>query len=360
MKRSVTRVAVAMVCAACLCLSCLDDKSVIGDDFAMPRMTDENTIQFTVEALPDNREIGIYASGGRMAIDWGDGRLQKIEDPGQETVYYTYGNCKKYRVRVWAEELEYCSVGASLLPVSELRVGHLPRMRTLYLDSFSSTTELNVGESCPNVEELGIYRMADLERINMEECGQLKTLTVNDLPKLSTLDIGNKPALKELNCYFCDIASLSLTGAPRLRKIECMEDSNLSRMEFAEDTDVGTLIVSGCGFTDMSFLERLPSLTELDCSYNQLTELNLSDRFVMSHVNCGYNRLRRLDIGGTLIFSLRCNDNDLDAQALNDMFDDLPTVVQSEYADYVLSYGNNPGTGTCRYEIPLNKGWLVE
>ena len=60
--------------------ACKDtDNRVFGDDFDFPALTDENTIRFTVNVVGDWRQLDIVASGGRMVIDWGNGRIQKIE-----------------------------------------------------------------------------------------------------------------------------------------------------------------------------------------------------------------------------------------------------------------------------------------
>lgn len=45
-----------MICIFIICLigglsSCAEDRSVIGDDFEIPKLTDENTIEFTVDVL---------------------------------------------------------------------------------------------------------------------------------------------------------------------------------------------------------------------------------------------------------------------------------------------------------------------
>ena len=45
-----------------------EDRSVFGDDFEIPELTDENTIRFTVDATDDWKQLQIAASGGRMAI----------------------------------------------------------------------------------------------------------------------------------------------------------------------------------------------------------------------------------------------------------------------------------------------------
>ena len=103
--------------------ACKDtDNRVFGDDFEFPALTDENTIRFTVNVVGDWRQLDIVASGGRMVIDWGNGRIQKIEDPSSMRggVVYRYGNKGLYEVRIWAEELQLIDISGLLLPLSHL------------------------------------------------------------------------------------------------------------------------------------------------------------------------------------------------------------------------------------------------
>lgn len=83
----------------------IPDNSVFGDDFDFPVLTDANTIRFTVNVTGDWRQLNIVADGGRMVIDWGNGRMQKVEDPSSMAggVTYRYGNKGSYNVRIWAE-----------------------------------------------------------------------------------------------------------------------------------------------------------------------------------------------------------------------------------------------------------------
>ena len=92
--------------------ACKDtDNRVFGDDFEFPALTDENTIRFTVNVVGDWRQLDIVASGGRMVIDWGNGRIQKIEDPSSMSggVVYRYGNkglYEAYRYKWFASSFE--------------------------------------------------------------------------------------------------------------------------------------------------------------------------------------------------------------------------------------------------------------
>lgn len=150
--------------------ACKDtDNRVFGDDFEFPALTDENTIRFTVNVVGDWRQLDIVASGGRMVIDWGNGRIQKIEDPSSMSggVVYRYGNKGLYEVRIWAEELQLIDISGLLLPLSHLYLGNMPRMKSLALNSISDTRELDLNTFCPNVESINIGSFADLEHLEI-------------------------------------------------------------------------------------------------------------------------------------------------------------------------------------------------
>lgn len=168
------------------CSDSEDDKSVFGDDFDIPQLTDANTIQFTVDATGERELLQLIGGGGRMAIEWGDGRLQKVENADANLmIYYKYRNRKVYRIRIWAEELDFCSIGIKMPPVSELHLGYLPKMKELKLYNFSATPELDLSTSCPNVESINIAYWADLERIELSQCLKLKNIEIYDNPKLT-------------------------------------------------------------------------------------------------------------------------------------------------------------------------------
>lgn len=138
-------------------ISCKDtDNSVFGDDFDFPVLTDANTIRFTVNVTGDWRQLNIVADGGRMVIDWGNGRMQKVEDPSSMAggVTYRYGNKGSYNVRIWAEELQLIDISGLLISISDLHLGNMPRMKSLVLNSITDTRELNLNTFCPNEKVL--------------------------------------------------------------------------------------------------------------------------------------------------------------------------------------------------------------
>ena len=352
-------------------ISCKDtDNSVFGDDFDFPALTDENTIRFTVNVVGDWRQLDIVASGGRMVIDWGNGRIQKIEDPSSMTggVVYRYGNKGSYEVKIWAEELQFIDISGLLLPLSNLYLGNMPRMKSLALNSISDTRELDLNTFCPNVESINIGSFADLERLEIKDCSQLRSIQVYSNPKLTSIEFGSHPETESLYCSYNDLSSLSLKSLPALRNIDLSSNERLSYLELNEETSISAILIQGCAFQSVTdILKCCPSLRELSCSYNKLTELDLSGCSNISELSCEHNQLTRLMVPqGSLLGHLYCHSNQLDEDALNTLFDSLGQVVNPAIyyptppRQYRISFNDNPGADDCNRSILNDKNWIVE
>lgn len=341
------------------------DLSVFGDDFNVPELTDENTIQFTIDIKAgDWKEFQIVAGGGRMAIEWGDGRLQKIVNPGNDNpISYQYGNARTYHVRIWAEELELCNIESLLIPTSNFRMGHLPKMKTLLLNSLANTSMIDLSYSCPNLELVSVGNCPDLEWIDIEGCSKLKDVQIYTLPRLSSLTLGHHPFLEGISCMGNSrLKSLSLKGLPSLSYLFCYNNPMLSVLEFDNNSKLSTLRIDDCAFRTVDFLSQLPLLTQFSCSSNQLTELDLSNQFALCHLNCIDNRqLASLKIPErNNLQMLECHSCNLDKTMLNSIFSKLYRfhVSDPNYGKaFYISYYNNPGEKYCNRE--LLQGWRV-
>ena len=77
------------------------------------------------------------------------------------------------------------------------------------------------------------------------------------------------------------------------------------------------LVVSGSydavgELTSLKGIEYFTSLEYLDCSYNKLTSLNISNNTALTDLNCSFNSLTSLDVGNNMaLATLWCNDNSL-------------------------------------------------
>ena len=264
-------------------------------------------------------------------------------------------------MRIWAEELDYCNLGSLLLPVKDLRIGNLPKMRDLALTSFANTRKIDLSRSCPNVENVNIGNCADLEYVDVSQCDSLKSVLIGGNPKLTSLDVTDKCKLKNLNCSGNQLSSLSLKDLPQLNSLDCSYNPELSRLEFDEIMEISTLFIGHCNFQNLDFLDRLPLLLEFVCRNNQLKELELPESLWIKYLDCSNNQLTRLSISENwLLTRVDCHSNRLDKEALNQLFEMLGTASDYPHSKSYLSYYDNPGEYTCNQEMPVRNGWTIE
>ena len=77
---------------------------------------------------------------------------------------------------------------------------------------------------------------------------------------------------------------------------------------------VTTLDVSNDSISDLTGIEGFTALTNLNCSRNQLTSLNMSSNTALTEMNCARNDLTSLDVSSnTALTELICHSNELDS-----------------------------------------------
>ena len=99
------------------------------------------------------------------------------------------------------------------------------------------------------------------------------------------------------------------------------------------------------------------ALTRLECFGNQLAALDVSKNTALTGLECSYNQLTALDVSkNTALTELYCDYNQLTAAALNALFG---TLHSNTIERKMIFIGYNPGTATCDISIAENKGWRV-
>ena len=87
------------------------------------------------------------------------------------------------------------------------------------------------------------------------------------------------------------------------------------------------------------------------CGTNNITSSNVRNL----NYDCSYNNLTSLDVSGIEnLEELDCRGNNLSSSALNAMFESLPQ------AGYCIYISDNPGTDDCDRSIAEDKNWEVE
>ena len=94
--------------------------------------------------------------------------------------------------------------------------------------------------------------------------------------------------------------------------LEHFDDDGDGRIIGREVRDIREMNVSELGFTSLSGIEAFENLEVLDCSYNELSSLDLRQNKKLKTLDCDYNPLTSLDVSGfTSLQSLYCFSTNL-------------------------------------------------
>ncbi len=133
--------------------------------------------------------------------------------------------------------------------------------------------------------------------------------------RLTLLDVGGCAALKELNCW----------------------DNRLTSLD----------------------VSRCPELKVLECDHNQLTALNVGKNLKLERLSCLDNRLTMLDVSwNRKLESLWCCRNSLSAETMNQIYNDLPVIENSQNYRGDTLVVDRATAGD--YRVAESKGWKVK
>ena len=178
------------------------------------------------------------------------------------------------------------------------------------------------------------------------------TITGNEITELS---VGNER-----------LTNLDVRHNIQLRRLS-VSGGQLTSLDLRNNTALTNLIVGNIPLTNLD-VSRNTALTNLFVSHTQLTSLDVSNSAGLTELVVGNNQLTSLDVSNNtnLQSSLRVNDNQLTASALNALFESLPqgyrrwdSWEQRYIYSHQISIFNNPGTNEANTSIASARGWVV-
>lgn len=108
------------------------------------------------------------------------------------------------------------------------------------------------------------------------------------------------------------IDSTHFPDANFLKYVEKIIDTDHSGTLSQEERNATVIYVLGMGIKDLTGIEFFPELENLDCSENQLTQLDVSKNPKLKRLVCYENKLTSLDVSGnTSLTELHCYTNQL-------------------------------------------------
>lgn len=196
--------------------------------------------------------------------------------------------------------------------------------------------------------------------INLSECrklrvlycshGRLQTLDVSNNPllvdlacernvDLRELDVSNHPQLFYLNCQYCGLTSLNITGAESL-EILMSEMNRMTHIDFSTNPKLRWLFFAFCDLESVD----LSSLEKLNWAYfqgNQIQTATLGYHPQLEELGLGMNHLTEIDLSGcTALRKLAIHTNQLSSLNLSSN-SNLGTGLNESHGCY-LEIGNMP------------------
>ena len=195
---------------------------------------------------------------------------------------------------------------------------------------------------------------APIANLDVSGCTALQALNCagsNGSRVLQTLNVTGCTALTELNCQYNKLTSLNLSGCTALVQLQCGNsdmttfdvsgNTSITEIYFSNNANLTSVNVAGCtnlhglrlqsnpylttlsvpnlGLTKL-YVSNCNRLATLDCSGNQISDIDLANCTALTTLDCSRNQLATLSLStNTALDTLRCNDNllgSLDLSAL--------------------------------------------
>ena len=119
-----------------------------------------------------------------------------------------------------------------------------------------------------------------------------------------------------INCYSMNISNLKgIEAFTALTVLDC-SFNNLTSLDVSKNTALHGLVCFDNQLTSLDVSQNT-ALTDLDCGDNQLTSLNVSKNTALTTLRCFSNQLTSLDLSkNTSLTDLICAFNEFDCEAL--------------------------------------------
>ena len=179
-------------------------------------------------------------------------------------------------------------------------------------------------------------KTADDSDIQVEGCTET-TLKSDELTELHAT--GTRVVLKgkitELNCNGNQLTALNVQGLTALEELLC-RNNQLTTLDVSGLTTLKELGCNGNQLTSLN-VSGCTTLQKLGCFRNQLTSLSVQGLISLQMLGCHGNQLASLDTSGlTALKRLSCYNNKLNAQAMTELLNALPTRGASDDAKATL------------------------
>ena len=130
----------------------------------------------------------------------------------------------------------------------------------------------------------------------------------------------------------------------------------------AEIRNITVMDVSEKEIKSLKGIEYFTALRTLNCSDNELTELDISGNTALDTLDCRYNELTSLDLSKNMALeNLLCFKNQISGQNMDALIGSLRQNESEEFCAFYVMDGNEPNQNVCtksQAAAAKAKGWL--
>lgn len=180
------------------------------------------------------------------------------------------------------------------------------------------------------IESLGISKNLELEslycssnkitNLDISNNVNLKYLSCND-NEISKIDLSNNTALESLDCSANKLVQLDVSKNTMLNSLHCNSlkvnydgsiDESRGKLKSIDITNNVALEYLDCSYNELANIDlaKNKNLVSIQCDNNNFTNLDISKNVALENLNCSYNTLLSLDVSNNIkLDALYCNQN---------------------------------------------------
>ena len=190
-----------------------------------------------------------------------------------------------------------------------------------------------------------------------QDYGKDGVLTEAEIRNITVMDVSEKEikSLKGIE-YFTALRTLNCSDN-ELTELDISGNTALDTLDCsyneltALDVSKNTALRSlDCRFNELTALDISvnKALTELDCGFNELTSLDISKNTALTYLYCGFNELTSLDLSKNMALEkLLCFKNQISGQNMDALIGSLRQNESEEFCAFYVMDGNEPNQNVC-------------
>ena len=272
--------------------------------------------------------------------------LDKEKNPIKEAVISC--NSTKYQTDENGKAKFYIGAGTYTISATKQGIGSFSKILRVYDESKTIEIRIAGNNSGSSEEKKGIkigantfpdenFRVYILENIDKDGDGYLSESEIAETTSI-TCRARSISSLKGIECFVnvqsidCSVNNLTELDVSKNTALSSLDctQNNLTQLDLGKNVKLKYL---HCMFNKLTQLDvsKNTALYEFACDENNLTQLDVSKNTALYVLECGNNKLTQLDVSkNTVLYGLYCGNNSL-----------TQLDVSKNTALYVLECGNN-------------------